>query len=112
MLDQIAEGQVADVLKVVLRRARRGDLKACGIIRSRCWPARKGGPVRFPMPALDTPADLPGALASVAMAVSEGILSPDEAASIAAVLNAQMRAVEIAELDARLEELERKAGNP
>ncbi len=109
LCDRIADEQAADLVKALLRRARGGDLKAISLVLSRVWPPRKGRPVRFLMPPLNSATDLPRALGAVTTAISEGTLSPDEAASIALVLNAQMRAVEIMELETRVKELERKA---
>jgi hypothetical protein len=107
LCDGIAEDQVAGVLHEVLRRARRGDMKAAAIVLSRCWPPRKAR-IRFSMPTLTTTADLPGALAAVAEAISSGVLSPDEAAACAQVLNVQAHAVEIVELRREVKEIERR----
>jgi hypothetical protein len=82
-------------------------LKLC---LDRIVPVRKGT-AQFPMPPLNTTADLPRALGAITTAISKGVLSPDEGASIALLLNTQMRAIEIVELDARLKQLERKADN-
>jgi hypothetical protein len=60
------------------------------------------------MPTLATTDDLPRALAAVAEAIASGTLSPDEASAIATVLQAQMRAVELIELDRRMKEIERR----
>jgi hypothetical protein len=71
-------------------------------------PLRKGRPVRFTMPALNAPADLVAALGSVAKAVSDCELTPDEAAAIASLLNSQTQAIELVQFKAELEELRRK----
>lgn len=107
-LDQIAADQAGNLLKTLLRRARRGDPQAIAFVLARVWPPRRGRPVRFAMPEMETVGDLPGALAAVAAAIGDGTLTPDEASSIVAVLQAQMRAVEILELDRRMKEIERR----
>jgi hypothetical protein len=107
LCDRIADDQVAGVLNEVLRRARRGDMRAAAIVLSRCWPARKAR-VRFPMPTVTSTGDLPQALAAVTEAISAGILSPDEAAACAHVLNVQAHAIEVADLDRRMREIERR----
>ena len=109
MLDKIGQDSAAEVLRAVIERARNGDAAMASLLLARCWPPRRGRPIKFAMPGLSTIGDLPGALAAVATAISDGVLSPDEAASVAVVLNAQMRAVEIADLDGRMTALERKA---
>ena len=50
--------------------------------------------------------DLPLALGALAEAVAEGSITPDEAQAVAAVLETQRRAIETAELDARITALE------
>jgi hypothetical protein len=107
-LDRIASDQAADLLKILLRRARHGDPKAIAFVLNRIWPPRKGRAVRFPMPKMETVGDLPGALAAVSEAVSNGTLSPDEAASVAQVLNVQAHAVEVVELRQEVKEIERR----
>jgi hypothetical protein len=107
LCDRIADDQVASVLQEVLRRARRGDMRAAAIVLSRCWPPRKAR-IRFPMPALASSDDLPRALAAVAEAISNGVLTPGEAAACAQVLNVQAHAVEIVELSRKVKEIERR----
>jgi hypothetical protein len=63
------------------------------------------------MPSLTTAADLPRALAAVAEAISAGVLAPDEAAACAQVLGVHVHAVEVAELDRRMREIERRLAN-
>ena len=110
ILDVIAEDHAAELLRTVLQRARRGDLQAAALIFSRVWPIRKAR-MRFDLPSLNRAADLPHALAAVVAAVSNGLLSPDEAAAVATVLNAQRAAIELVEIEQRLRGLEQRAGN-
>lgn len=107
LLDQIADGQAADLLKVVIRRARRGDMKAAALVLSRVWPQRKAS-VRFTLPQMTTTADLPAAIAAIMQQVADGTLAPGEAGEIAALLSAQRQAFELAELARRIAALERR----
>ncbi len=101
LLDQIAEGQAADLLRIVMRRARRGDMRAAAIVLSRCWPQRKGGRVRFDLPPLRDVADLPRAIAAILQSIADGTLSPEEGAAIAAVVDQQRQAIELIEIERR-----------
>lgn len=107
-LDAIgAEGAEALVLRKTVEAAQGGDMRAAELLLSRVWPARKGRPVALPgLPAIETPADLARALGSVAEAVASGAITPDEGQAVAAVLEAQRRAVETAELAERIARLE------
>ena len=53
-----------------------------------------------------TPADLAAALGVVAGAVGRGDLSPEEGSAVAAVLEAQRKAIETQELERRIAALE------
>ena len=111
LCDQIAAGHAEDLLKTLLQRARSGDPKAIEFVLARVWPPRRGRPVMFSMPKMDKVSDLPPALAAVATAISNGTLTPDEASSIAQVLNVQVHAVEVLELSRRVKEIEWRLAN-
>jgi hypothetical protein len=106
MLDAIAEGEAVDLLRSVLRRARRGDQAAAALVMARIWPVRKGRPVTLTLPLLSTPADLVAALGNIAAAIVRGELTPDEGQAIAAVLEQQRRAIETVQLEQRIATLE------
>jgi hypothetical protein len=109
-LDKIGEDAAGEVLKKAVEAAKGGDMRAIEAVLSRVWPARKGRPVRLALPALETAADLPAALASVAAAVARGEVTPEEGQAVGALLEAHRRAVETADLAARLDALERRQG--
>lgn len=109
LLDSIADGAAEAVLGKVLDAARDGDLKAAEIILARIWPHRKSRTVRFDMPGLGCAADLPVALGALAEAVGAGDLTPDEGQAVAAILEAQRKAIETAELESRISKLEAEA---
>ncbi len=58
------------------------------------------------LPPVASAADLVPALAAVVAAMARGELTPDEANAICAVLESQRRAIETAELEARVAALE------
>ena len=105
-LDAIGEAGAAEVLQAVLQAARSGDLRAASILLDRVWPARKGRAVEVELPAVANAADLVPALAAVAAAMARGELTPEEARAVAGVLEAQRKAIETAELEARVAALE------
>jgi hypothetical protein len=102
----MAESDAVDLLDHVLGKAKQGDMQAATLVLQRIWPPRRGRPLRFDLPALNTTADLPRAVAAIVNAVSDGTLSPDEAQSIAAVLEQHRRAIETVELEQRIAALE------
>jgi hypothetical protein len=106
LLDRMAEGEAEAVLASVLAAAKAGDMGAAKLLLDRVWPQRRGRPVHLELPRMETPADLAAALGAVAGAVGRGNLSPEEGSAVAAVLEAQRRAIETQELEQRLAALE------
>jgi Family of unknown function (DUF5681) len=104
------EAMLGDELDRLTRKAVElalgGDTTALKICLDRIAPIRKGAPVNFPLPPMETAADLPVAVAAVSEAMSVGLLSPEEAMSVTAVLDIQRRAIETAQLEQRIRALE------
>ena len=105
-LDALAEGEADAVVLAMLEKAKQGDTAAAQLILSRVWGARKGRPTPLSLPEVRTAADMTAALGAVVAAVADGTLTPDEAQSVAAVLEAQRKAVETLELERRIAALE------
>ena len=103
LLDKIGAEAGASVLRAVVQAAERGDMAAARIVLDRAWPVRRGRPVRFALPALESLADVPRATAAT---VADGTLTSEEAAGLAGVLAAHVRAAEAADLEARIAALE------
>jgi hypothetical protein len=72
----------------------------------RIAPVGRGRSVHFKMPALETAADLPKALGAVLTAASKGEITPEEAVSVAQVVEARRRSFETLEIEERLAALE------
>ncbi|HYI84896.1 MAG TPA: hypothetical protein VEX11_17025 [Acetobacteraceae bacterium] len=67
ILDALGDGEAREVLDVVVRRAKKGDMRA------------KGRSVALDLPPVNTSADAAAASAVVLAAVAEGRLTPSEA---------------------------------
>ena len=105
-LDAIGTEAAEEVLRTVVDAARGGDLRAADLLLRRLWPERKGRPVEVALPPVTNAADLVLALAAVVAAMARGELTPEEAQAICAVLEGLRRALETAELEARVAALE------
>jgi hypothetical protein len=113
LLDKLAEGDAVNVLQAVINRATtKGDMTAAAMVLARVWPPRKGRPVTFNLPSLTTAADLVHALGSVVKAVGDGVLTPEEGQAVGAVLEMHRKAIESAELEARVAALEGRLHGP
>jgi hypothetical protein len=108
LLDAMADNSAPEVLTTVVDAAKAGDLRACELLLSRVWPVRKGRPVALDLPAINTAADLVAVLGSIAGAMARGVITPDEAQAVSAVLETKRRAIETVELEARIAALEQE----
>src|SRR5262249_22063086 len=101
-------GEAESLTRKAIELAMSGDTVALRLCLDRIMPLRKGRPVRFAVPQLDTPADLVTALGAVAGAVSRGDLTPEEGQAIGQLLSGWRQALELTVIEQRLCELERK----
>lgn len=110
-LDAIGEKNAELVLQAAINAAvgtekTPADMQAATLILSRVWPPRRGRPVALPLPPVLTAADTVAALGALVGAVAAGTLSPEEGQAVAAMLEVQRRAIETADLERRVAELE------
>ena len=105
-LDALGEESAKDIVQAMIDKAKEGDGMTGRLILERVWPARKGARIAFNMPEVKTPADLPGAIASINRQTADGDISPDEASLIVGLLDAQRKAIETNDLADRLAALE------
>jgi hypothetical protein len=88
-------------------RAEAGDVQALRLLLDRLDPVRKGAPVELPgVPAVTDAASARVASAQVLHLVAAGEVTPEEAAAIGRLIEAQVKAMEVHELEARLAALE------
>lgn len=83
-----------------------GDITALRLCLDRILPARKDRPVEVDLPVVENAADHAPALAAVAAAVALGDLAPAEGKAVAEVLELHRKAIETAELERRISDLE------
>ena len=106
LLDQLAAESVEAILKKQIEMAGEGDPRAADQVLKRAWTTPKGRPIELDLPAIEEPADLVRAHAAGVAAMAAHDLTPEEAASVSAVLEAQRRAFEVVDLAQRVEQLE------
>ena len=110
MAERLMAYDVEGVVKAVLDAAKGGDMVACRIVLDRIAPPPRGRLIRFDVPPIATAADVAQATAIVLRAVADGVLTPDEAATITGVLETRRRAIETVELEQRVTALEKERG--
>jgi hypothetical protein len=76
----------------------------------RLAPAMKSRAIHLSMPPVDTADDVLKAQAATIGAMAKGHITPDEAATIAGVLEAKRKAIETADIEQRLTAVEASVG--
>jgi hypothetical protein len=88
-LEQAMELAAPEIVRILIARAQCGDgsMEAAKYILERIAPSRRGRLVEIEgFPAIQTPADVPAALASLATAVGNATLTIEEATAIGGLL--------------------------
>ena len=107
-LETLGEGEVEDIVKALIEKAKAGDPMAARPILDRVWPARKGARLQFDLPEVAKAEELPSAIAAINRQAADGDISPDEAALIVGLLEMQWKAIETADLAERVASLEQR----
>jgi hypothetical protein len=64
--------------------------------------------VKFALPPIESASDIAAAMKAVTSALADGAITPGEAATIAAVVDTFVRAIETSDFDRRLQKLEKE----
>ena len=102
----LLDGAAEDIVKAVIASAKAGDATAMRLCVERIMPLRRGAPVLLDLPPITAASDVPKAMAAIVEAVSTGVLSPEEGASVAGIVEANRKAIETADLESRIAALE------
>jgi Family of unknown function (DUF5681) len=112
-ITMLAEKLMADETEAVVRSvvdaAKGGDMTAARLILDRIAPPRRGSPVSFKLPTIETAADISKALSAVMASVACGELTPDEATAISGLIETRRKVIETRELETRVIALEQAA---
>ena len=103
----MAEDAATEIMETVVRQAKAGDPSALNIVCARLWPTRRGRPLpEFEMPPLTDATSVGEALAAIVAATASGLISPAEATELSGVVKLYADALELGDLDRRLQALE------
>lgn len=108
--EALLDGQVEQLTQKAIEMAIAGDVQALRICMDRIAPPRKDRHVTFDLPQIDGADDHPAALSSIMAAVADGALTPAEGQALAAMLAEHRKAIETADIEARLAALEAHHG--
>jgi Family of unknown function (DUF5681) len=83
-----------------------GDTVALRLCLERLCPPRRSRPVNLDLPAIETLGDASAAVSQVVASMAAGELTPDEAASVIALIDAKRRILADVDLEVRISVLE------
>jgi hypothetical protein len=110
LLDQLASEATENVVRAVQEQAEKGNMYAAAILLARTWPRRRGRPVQLDLPSVADTGGLVAAQAAVIAIMAKGEISPEEAQSIAGILEFQRRTIETNDHARQIEELRAEVG--
>lgn len=109
-IEGLFDGQAQALTQKAIRMALDGDSMALKLCMERVAPLRRGRPVSFEVPEFTQASHITAALTSVIKATADGQLTPDEASTVASILDTKRRAIETVEIERRLSALETQKG--
>jgi len=106
----LIEGEAEAITRKAIDAALGGDMAAMRLCMDRISPPRKYRSIEIALPKVETAANVTTAHTVVIEAMARGDVTPDEASTIASVLEAKRRSIETCELEARMVALEMVKG--
>jgi hypothetical protein len=106
IVEELLDGEAEALTRKAIDLALAGDMAALRLCVERIAPPRKDTPVSFDLPPVKTAQDAAEAAKAVLAAVAAGDLTPTEGAAVMGLVEGFRRAVETADLEARVEALE------
>lgn len=103
---KLMDADAEPVILALIQAAKGGDVAAIRLVLERVAPLPRNRPVQFDMPAIETAEDLGEAMGAILQAAADGELTPDEAMSIASLIETRRRTIETLELEQRIAALE------
>ena len=110
-LETLLEGEGEAIARKAIENALNGDMTAIRLCIERLIPLRKDRPVCFDLPEMNSADDGAKAMAGVLRALADGDITPNEASSVAGVIETYRKTLETAEFESRLKSLERVTQN-
>ena len=105
--EELLDCEAETLTRQCIEAALGGDMVAMRLCLERILPPRKGRPITFTLLKMTNSGDLRAAALAILGAVSEGDISPEEAAAVVPLIEGVRKAMETDELSRRLEALEK-----
>ena len=109
-IEALLAGEAEAVARALVGKAIDGDVAACRAILDRVAPIRRGRPIELDLPPVAGAGDVVGALAAIVDAMAAAAITPTEASELVGVIDAQCKAIELLEIERRLDRVEKASG--
>jgi Family of unknown function (DUF5681) len=106
-VDALLDGEAETLTRKAIEIAKEGDVTCLRLCLDRIAPVRKDRPVTFSLPPITCAGDAAKVSAALVKAVSVGDITPSEAVELGRLLESYVRALEVTEIEGRLNKLER-----
>jgi hypothetical protein len=100
----LGEGECEELMRKALQVAMAGDVAMLKFLLGRLLPRERL--IRLALPAMEFADDVVEAHTAIVRAVSDGVISPGEAAALAVLMTSYGRAIDLADVVKRLDALE------
>jgi hypothetical protein len=105
-MEALLDGEGEKITRKAVEMALAGDTVAVRLCMDRLLPPRKDRPITFDLPKLETAGDLVKATATLVEAVASGQITPSEAGELSRLIEGFTKALDLHEIQQRLEKLE------
>jgi hypothetical protein len=99
----LLRGEEIALVRKAIELAKGGDVQMLKFLLDRILPRERS--IRLDLPPLDRASDAVRAIAQVVHAVAHGEIAPSEGAAVAPLISAHVRSLDVAELQAQIDEL-------
>jgi hypothetical protein len=106
--EALLKGEEVELVQKAIELAKAGDTQMLKFLLDRILPKERS--VHVDLPVMDRAFDAVDALGAVIDAVGAGQIAPSEAAALASLVAAYARTINVAELEERLENMEKDLG--
>ena len=106
VVQALAPGQPGEILRTAAELARAGDISMLKVFVPRFLPKERT--VQIDLPRMEQANDAVDVLAAIVQAVAAGQITPSEGLTLANLVGQYARAINVADLELRLDKLEKK----
>jgi hypothetical protein len=106
-VETLLDGDAEKLTRKAIELGNAGEMQALRLCLERIIPPRKDRPVTFDMPEVKCAKDVVGAIAALLGSVSKGDITPSEAGEVSKIFDVYVRAIEVNDLAARIDAMER-----